>query len=571
MRTPIALSLLLLVFVAIPCGAQEGPPASPLPASSPERAFSLFPEEEMARRAYLDSVREPAREVEPARPTPSPWPEHASVRGVMSWLMDVSQDDASLGRVALVAMALIAALLTVIATWEVTPATRPSTPVVPQKAEDKTAAPEKPPSLLGPFQGNFGRTVLSGLGGLAAVSFVEDSLWKDSGINAKGLYIVLFVGFFLAFLLISAVYQGVVEALRSRILVVNRPPEWRPRRVPSGAPANPWDDAARGATPDQSFFYWMRGAKQWMLSWRYPGLVFLDTVFNVVQGRNQLQTAGFSRDLLNLHWSQVWVACRIREEIDRAIVRALKKAGVPPLEADDIRVNVAVLSEDEQTVSYISWERGSLGKSFDKRSLAWLSIFSGTPLWHKKRYSRETVVLENHDGKVPMPEPEITLGNCFQGRSSDYDAFVILPLPWMRRGETREYQKAGILISFRKEEYLDALWEGLETGAGKPGYERAKDVLSHKAGATREPAVPELASLGVPRLSRAGELEAISLLEAFAALGEPAGPPEPTITPNLLDPELASLLRLSVEVLTESLRYFNPTVFREQILPHLHT
>ncbi|MFL6258861.1 MAG: hypothetical protein ACJ76Y_04020 [Thermoanaerobaculia bacterium] len=373
---------------------------------------------------------------------------------------------------------------------------------------------------------------------MAAVSLVDDAFWKDAGISPKANFLVLFVAFFFTVLLSSALYQGVVEALRSRVVMVHRPPQWTPRRRKNG-------------TTWQHVLYWGRRAWSWLLSWRQALLIFLDTVFNVVQGRNQLRTAGFAKAVQNLHWAQYRVAGRVRESIDRAILNALNKGdaqrilaemGVePPREDADIRVNVGLLSEDGTSVSYFSWERGSLGKPFDQHSVAWVSIASGKALWIKvgKRkdgdwkdvYADDITLLKNEYGELPVKAP-LHLKDYYQRRDApDYEAFVVLPVPWSRRGELGEYQKAGVLISFRKAAYMQALWDGLEV-SDKPNF------------------------------------------EAWTGLLEcPPKPPAAADEGRVLikDPELQAVLHQGIEVLGEALRYFSPTYFEEQILPSIQT
>ncbi len=372
---------------------------SPAPAS---------PGVETTPAAKPPDVKSPPAKSE-VPPSPSR-PLSAQPRDVYDWLWSLHGNAKDLARATIIVIALLAALLTVVATWEIPPArTRPSSSARPQEraaADTADAAKSENKStrtLTAPFQGNFATTVLSGLGGMAAVSFVDDSFWKDAGINAKAYYLILFVTFFLTFLLLSALYQGAVEAIRSRVVLVHRPPEWTR------------DEKDKR----QHALYWGRRFWRWLLSWRHAGLIFLDTLFNVVQGRNQLQTAGFAKEILDLHWSQSWVANRVRESIDRAIGRALEKesaqqilasAGlVPPHEDADVRVNIGILSVDESAVSYFSWERGSLGRPFDQHSMAWISIASGRALWYRQGNGRNGIKLEKiYNNEVSLLGTRIT-------------------------------------------------------------------------------------------------------------------------------------------------------------------
>ncbi len=142
---------------------------------------------------------------------------------------------------------------------------------------------------------------------------------------------------------------------------------------------------------------------------------------------------------------------------------------------------------------------------------------------------------------------------------------MILPIPWVRRGEDRDYQRAGILISFRKAIYMEALWSGLETG-GKPNFADWQGLLECEEERPRS-----------RRSSGSRVLVALVNETEYVAIEEGDAEPPPVATAPetdelfVRDPELQAVLRQGVEVLGEALRYFNPTVFEEQILPHLHT
>ncbi|HEY0511950.1 MAG TPA: metallophosphoesterase [Thermoanaerobaculia bacterium] len=560
------------IFLAPPL-AMRNQNTSPLQA----RGFSLvrLAGDQLTRRLYWYDQNTSVF-------TPEPEPPQSVTNSLLArmtgGLWEIGSDKGNLARAAIVAIAFLAALLTVIATWDIPPGHERLPSAV--KTEKPAPAPEPAKSgggivrsLAAPFQGNFATTVLSGLGGMAAVSFVDDSFWKDAGISPKSHYLVLFVVFFFVILLASALYQGATEALRSRVVLVHRPPQWQPRGKSKSAPR-------------QYALYWGRRLWGWLLSWRHSFLLFADTFFNVVQGRNQLQTAGYAKAVSNLHWAQYRVAERVRQSIDQEISRAilrenslglLKQKGVgPPKEDSDVRVNVGLLSEDGSSVSYLSWERGSLGKPFGKRSVAWISIASGNALWYKKNvllreqpdkevcdkkeiYDKDTILLENRDGELPVESP-LRLGENYQLRPSpDYEAFVILPAPWVRRSQEGEYQKAGILISFRKAAYMDALWEGLEFD-DKPNYAAWRGLLE---------CPPEPSS----ERDVGGVLLTLSEM-TFAVLEAPSSEAKEISNCGRLyirDPNLQAVLHEGLEVLGEALRYFSPTVFEEQILPYIQT
>lgn len=476
-----------------------------------------------------------------------------------------------LARATLLSIAFLLALLTVIATWDVPPVrTLPSTPEASKETKDpagKKPSDEKAAGggssvLPAIFQSNFAKTVLSGLGGMVVVSFIENSFWEKVGISAKPHYVVLFTIFFLTILLLSALYQGIVEALRSRVVLLGR-------------------HAVRNPAHERFFTYWGRRLWQWALSWRSAWLIFLDTVFNVVQGRNQLQTAGLGKAILNLHMSQVWTASRVRQEVDDAVLRALRKPeaqqrlrelGADPPENEDIRVNISVLSEDGLSVSYISWEEGSLGEPFGQRSIAWVAVCGGQARWYRhskageavpwaEAYQSSTTLFDNQDGKLPVKDRFLQLGEYYQTRKApDYEGFLVLPLPWTERGSAQNRQKAGLHISFRDARYMDVLWEGLERDAKTPNYEEWRGLLDCHD--------PE----GSPRESRPEEILEVFLEQAEDLVGTHAArrePPKHGCKLLIRDPELAAVLRESVDVLGELLRFFNPRIFEEQVLPQL--
>ncbi len=173
--------------------------------------------------------------------------------------------------------------------------------------------------------------------------------------------------------------------------------------------------------------------------------------------------------------------------------------------------------------------------------------------------------MESADHHLPIDEIPL-LKSYYQRRdSADYEGFVILPIPWIRRGEDRDYQRAGILISFRKSIYMDALWSGLEAGS-EPNFSDWHGLLECEEERPRSRHSPKGRIL----------MAVVNEHEYVAIEAETSDPPAVMKAPNrnelfVRDPELQVVLRQGAEVLGEALRYFNPTVFEEQILPHLYT
>lgn len=385
---------------------------------------------------------------------------------IWKWLWDVGPDKDRLVRATIVAIALLSAFLTVVQIWQIPP---PSTRLAAQDPQPPAAGAAAPgaaqpqPQAQGapqgggqalpqsPFQSNFAKTVFAGLGGMVAVEFLKD-LWAHTEIDAKTYYLVLFVVFFFVLLLLSAVLRGAGEALRSRLAVPYHPPAWR-----------------YGSTPGTELAlhmltYWRDRGWCWLLSYRATLLVFWDTVYNVVQGQNQLQSVVFGNAILDLQGSLVGTADRVAKEVHRNVLKALR-VHRHDVEDSDVRVNISVLADDESSLSYVSWEHGSLSKRFDKHSVAWTSVFTGEARWWKQTndYGDDVVLFDNSNKAIPVPEDMLTMKTYLQVRGPlDYKAFVVLPVPWALRGLGETYRKAGIHISFKFHTDMGLLWQNLE-------------------------------------------------------------------------------------------------------------
>jgi len=423
------------------------------------------------------------------------------------WLWNLSSELKPLARATIVCVAFLMAFLTVAALWKVPSSKRRWTQSASQAESDGTPQVNSDaagqPGTETPFTNNLGRTVMSGLGGLVLVSFLEP-FWEKAGIDAKTYYLVWFVVLFTALLVFFALAQGLVEALRSRITIEHRAPSWRP--LPAGQPRKM-----------QAVLYWGKRLKWWLLSFKISFLIFFDTVLSFVTGENRFRN--FLLGDIEVHRSLVRAVDRVRDEITGGIRRALAAAGTT-LDEGAVRVNITVLSSDGSSLFYISWARGSLVRPFDKRSVAWVSVYAGEPRWWRLGdEARDIVLFNNQDRRIPVPEERVMLRDYFQPREShDYEAFVVMPVPWSRRGLADEYRKAGIHISFSTVASLDRLWNAF---AGRPDaqyYEDANRILDQ------------------PMLSNA---------------------------------ELGAVLHQSIEVLGELLRGFNQAIFENYIRPGL--
>lgn len=471
--------------------------------------------EEMTRRLVW---YDPVRKRFDAERTPTRERRWVGVPAVATWYWNVAGEAGDLSRAAVVAIAFLAAVLTIVRLWEIPVAKTPlATPGV------SNPPPPNDDSGAGGLQGNFGKTVLAGLGGMLALSFL-DSIWSDKGFDSKAYYILLFVSFFFPMLLVYALLQGMLEGLRSRILTQPPVPAWRPwnsgpQQVPNGGGAGPAgggaagggpagggpahggfaagpQDGESGGVPARSSIrfamwlsYWRGRIWHWILSLRVFFLILFDTAFNVIRGRNQSKTVVFEEAIVALHWCIVRAADRMREEIERAILEILgSQAG-----DEDIRVSVSVLSDDGSVLYYIARERGSLARGFDRRSVAWVSVYASVARWWRKDYPTDTELFDNSSGGLALlPAGKIRLSEYYQQRQgSDYEAFIVLPVPWANRGASEVVRKAGIQISFRNADHMKKLFHGIESTAHdtnersvhEPNYEfwpKLLDPLSEK-------------------------------------------------------------------------------------------
>lgn len=472
------------------------------------------------------------------------------------WLWDLGGGSA-LPRTTVIAIALLSAFLTVVEVWQIPPATTSFSPATPTKGgaegggatgvqnqKDKKA--EKPASLL---QSNFTTTVLSGLGGLAVVSLL-DSLQPAQANSSVGssevktYYIVLFVLFFSMFLFGSAILRGVGEALRSRVAV----PYNIPIREPWGRMGG---RKGKQGSPDW-LSYGLQRSWRWLLSYRTTALVLLDTAFNVVQGKNQLQSAVFSDKIVELQRSLVRTVDQVRESLAEEVLHAVKgRTGINEEHpnSEDIRVNISVLAADGASVYYVSRDPKSLPRPFGRHSVAWLSIAAGVARWCKMKddgklfYDPDTALIGDRDQGLLPESGQHLLTNYFEYRPEpDYKAFMVIPVPWLARGEEGRYRRAGIQISFAKREYMDAIWDGLEKGMEMkmsggdlkvvPSYEQWENLL-----------------------------DLVSSRDAFG------GGKKSTGSLCIHDPGLHAALHQAVLVLEEALRHFNDTIFEEVIRP----
>lgn len=214
------------------------------------------------------------------------------------------------------------------------------------------------------FQTNLGRTVLSGLTGIAAITILKDVL-GISGPSGQFWFTVVFILAFFAILILMSVLRAVAEGMRDSIVNPDPGP-------PVGAPAqNGW---------------WSRWKRRWA-STRTRRLVRLDTWSKVFFGQPFDQTVVWESRYTKLQDSLLASVDRVREQISDAVGNALREKGFAGVQAErDYRVNVSLLGTDLQSTFYISAARDSLAKEFSKCSVAYVAIGAGEARWWKASY-----------------------------------------------------------------------------------------------------------------------------------------------------------------------------------------
>jgi hypothetical protein len=375
----------------------------------------------------------------------------------IGWLWQLADPAKSLDRMAVLLIALLAAFLTIVQIWQIPP---PDNPLVSsskssdaQKGVQKNnggaqATEPKPAFDPSPFASNFGKTVIAGLGGLAAETVLKSLEGKPTA-DDREFYIVWFILFFFLILFGSAFFRACGEALRARFSIIYYPLA-RPPKPKTGI----------------DLHYQRARISHWASAWQVPLLTFLDTFVNLIQGQNQTMTRVFSDKIVEQQRNVVRVANTIRRQLNEVIRLRLTHLVDPnvPINPEDVRVNISVLSADQSSVFYIARTPGSAVQSFTKSSVAWISVFTGKIRWYKYSYKADEVLYpkivlyDNHGGTIPGEQPLIYLSSHYQPRDDDYKAFVMFPFPWPQRGYGSDYVKGAIHISFRHEDGFDRLW-----------------------------------------------------------------------------------------------------------------
>lgn len=400
------------------------------------------------------------------------------------WLWRLTTD-APIERLSVLLIAFLVAFLTVARVWQIPPSENPL-------VVSAAANPPAPAAFeASPFAGNFGKTVMAGLGGLVAETVMK-SLVPDPPKNDKEFYVIWFVIFFFTMLMSSAFVRALAEALRTRLARAHYVPQ-RPAFV------MPQRKGWRHVVDLWKWFWnwivsWVIRFREWCFSWRGPLLVFFDTFFNFIQGKNQAVSKAFADVIVEQQRNTVRVADAIGRRLNELIVeklyekrRAKAEANVagqsaPEAHPSDVRVNISVLSADQSSVFYISKAPGSaVNKSFPKRSVAWVCVFAGVIRWYKKSYKEKAgdiVLFDNSTGVIAGDEQTIHLNSHYQLREDDYEAFVVFPAPWPHRAYGSDYVKGAIHISFRRAEDFAGIWKiPSDSDSGTDPYADEKKML----------------------------------------------------------------------------------------------
>ena len=416
-------------------------------------------------------------------------------RTIIMWLWKLDKADNPLTRMAVLLIAFLTAFLTIIAIWQIPPAIDPfMDDKKTGQAESKTAQSASNTSMdSSPYSNKFGKTVIAGLSGLAVTEVAKAVGNQQASADTRWYYVVWFILFFFLLLLGLNAWRALVEALRASVNVAYYPIP-RVGRVTTSK----WDRFK------DWFSYLQLRAGHWLSSLRVPTLTGFDTFINLIQGRNQTRTQVFEKTIIDQQWNVIRVADRIRSNLNHFIegrVRqgrqkdantaqasavtqpaSVRSADLPGL----VRVNISVLSNDQTSVYYISRAAGSSHSPFPKRSLAWLSVFTGEIRWYESAYRRlpdfdKIVLFDNSLHLVPGDDAMFLLKDHYQVRAGeDYHAFVVMPVPSPRRGFGSDYVKGAIHVSFRDESDLGYIWQdpAIAPNPGLPAnYNTPKRVL----------------------------------------------------------------------------------------------
>jgi hypothetical protein len=440
-------------------------------------------------------------------------PEATSIPWGLRWLWKLGGSASAAVRATIWAISFLLAFLTAVAVWRIRPATKPGAGT---SAEGKTEG-KSDDSVL---KTNLAQIVISGLLGFAGITLIDQAFWsnaeKGGAFSAKAYYLICFVAFFFALLFLSGAFRGIVEAVRASLSIVDRRPS-REKKVSLNS-------VARGLTNQAS-----RIVRVWALTWA-------DTFFNVIRGENDLQSKVWSDEIRATQASIVAAMQQIRASIEVTVNRALHAKSAPGLQ--NARVNISVRSLDGTQLFYVAKAPESLGQPFSADSIAGVAVERHVALWWKQSFmpvSDRIVIFVDDDKKKDDKSRDLFLADHYSVRPApDYEAFLVIPIPWYRSGYTE--RRGCIHISFREEIQLDQVIEHLQPD---------------------DPAVKEL--------GRAGKANALRLnSDKTKGMLEETLPANHAGDPHVHDKVVGAVLRQSVEVLRELLGQFNEDVFKAE-------
>jgi hypothetical protein len=401
----------------------------------------------------------------------------ARVFGAVNWVWELNHSDGPLERAAVLLIALLAAFLTVVAVWQIPPS---DDPIAKKPDDDKKPDSKdnsKTASDYSPFTSRLGKTVVAGLGGLVVAEITKTLGNQQPSPDSRWYYIVCFILFFFLQLFAMNLVRAFAEAIRSRVAVIHyplarrgNPPRNTGETVGSSAQSQWW---TRSVTWFTSLFwrvvdwvsYWFLRFANWLFSLKIPVLTFFDTFINLTQGKNQTMTSALAEVVVDQQKNLIRVADAIRKNLNDLIESRIK--GIPDRGTlPHVRVNISALSKDQTTLFYIASAPGSAVLPFTKRSVAWVSVFTGQIRWWVSSYQAEAeriLLFDNSKGTIAGAEERILLSNYFQDRSGGgYGSFIVIPLPWPQRSYGSKYVKGAIHISFRDEVDTYNIWRQVE-------------------------------------------------------------------------------------------------------------
>ncbi len=424
----------------------------------------------------------------------------------VKWVWGLDSSDTSLARWAVLSIAFLTAFLTVVAIWQIPPPPDNLLADATGKPKDKKDKKETPPDAENsPFSTRIGKTVLAGLGGLVMTEVTKTLGDGKPSADLRWFYIAWFILFFFALLLLLNLFRASTEGVRARVAVVYYPP---PRIAPPAHHKRKYDPLS----------YWIWRFFRWLASLRVPVLTMADSFINLIQGKNQTMTKALADRVVGQQRTIVRVADAIRKDLNDLIDRRVfergcqrkvlkqkhseqtvfdgnvieetvieevfeEQTGTSPKIPHHVRVNISVLSTDQTNVFYISRTPGSSRNPFSKRSMAWVAVFTGSIRWFLEDYlhlknQKQIVLFDNSKQDIADDERMIMLNTHYQDRpGQDYEAFMILPVPWPKRGFGTDYVKGAIHISFSDNLDFKAIWPGIQDDCWVPDKTDDKRVL----------------------------------------------------------------------------------------------